>query len=176
MEEIPREVRAAGADAVKTYRDAMPYGERWALMVALQCPPGTKGSDRAFMEGRLNNQQLDAMPVRQAKYVAKEAREQGISISGKYYVGGIADKRGWRDPKAWVGSNDEVLKVAQERHMMVSGSVNYDPGPSAPKRTLISESIVKDEVAKARKLNPGARAGDLREAVIAKHAYHAKGR
>lgn len=47
-------------------------------MVALQVPPGTKGTDRAFLEGRQNNEQLDAMPKRQANYVAKEARDAGI--------------------------------------------------------------------------------------------------
>jgi hypothetical protein len=174
--EIPAEVLTAGPGAVQTYRNALPHGERWAIMVALQTPPGTKGSDRAFMEGRYNNQQLDDMPERQAKYVAKEARQAGINISGKYYVGGIADGRMWRDPKAWVSGNDDVLRVAKERNLLVSGGVNYDPGPAPPKRTLINESIVRDEVARARRANPKLKASELREQVIAKHAYKAKGR
>lgn len=175
---IPYEVQKAGDDAIATYKRSRASGatEQFAIMCALQTPPGTRGSDRAFMEGRYNNQQLDAMPVRQAKYVAKEARQAGINISGKYYVGGLADRRGWRDPKAWVSSNDEVLKVAQERRMAVSGSVNYDPGPAPPKRKLINERIVREEVAKQKRLNPGARTEDLRAKVIEKHAYRAKGR
>lgn len=175
---IPYEVKKAGDDAIATYKRSIASGatEQFAIMCALQCPPGTKGSERAFMEGRYNNQQLDAMPLRQAKYVAKEARNAGINISGKYYVGGLADHRGWRDPKAWVSSNDDVLKVAQERRMAVSGSVNYDPGPAPPKRKLINEKIVREEVAKQKRLNPGARTEDLRAKVIEKHAYRAKGR
>jgi hypothetical protein len=137
--QIPVEVKRAGEDAVAAYKRALPYGEKWAAMVATQTPPGTSGTDRAFMEGRMNNQQLDEMPVRQAKYVAAEAKSAGINISGKHYVGGLADKRGWRDPEAWVSNNDDVLKVAHRRRLAVAGTVNYDPGAADPKRKLISE-------------------------------------
>jgi hypothetical protein len=174
--EIPVEVKRAGEEAIATYKRALPYGEKWAAMVAMQTPPGTKGTDRAFMEGRMNNQQLDDMPVRQAQYVASEAKSAGINISGKHYVGGLADKRGWRDPEAWVSNNDDVLKVAHKRRLAVSGTVNYDPGPADPKRKLISESIVREEVAKEKRRNPSAKTGDLRQKVIEKHAYRAKGR
>jgi len=174
--EIPAEVKRAGPDAVESYRRALPYGERWAVMCALQTPPGTSGTDRAFMERRMNNQQLDEMPLRQAKYVAEETKKAGINISGKHYVGGLADSRGWRDPEAWVSNNDDILKVAHKRRLSVTGTVNYDPGPADPKRKLISEKIVREEVAKAKKLNPSAKTSDLREKVIEKHAYRAKGR
>lgn len=174
--DIPYEVRMAGRDAEATYTNALPYGERWALMVALQTPPGTRGTDRAFMQGRMNNQQLDGMPARQAKYVSEEAKAAGINISGKYYCGGIADSRGWRDPEAWVSGNDDVLNVAKKRRMHVAGSVNYDPGPAPPKRTLINESIVQEMVAKEKRKNPSAKTGELREQVIEKHAYRAKNR
>jgi hypothetical protein len=174
--EIPVEVKRAGEEAIATYKRALPYGEKWAAMVAMQTPPGTKGTDRAFMEGRMNNQQLDDMPVRQAKYVAAEAKSAGINISGKHYVGGLADKRGWRDPEAWVSNNDDVLKVAHKRRLAVSGTVNYDPGPADPKRKLISESIVRDAVAREKRLNPSAKVSDLRQKVIDKHAYRPKGR
>jgi hypothetical protein len=173
---IPPDVERAGPQAIESYKRALPYGEKWAAMVATQIPPGTSGTDRAFMERRMNNQQLDDMPPRQAKYVAAEAKKAGINISGKHYVGGLADSRGWRDPEAWVSSNDDILKIAHKRRLSVSGTVNYDPGPDAPKRTLISESIVKDEMRKAKRKNPTAKAGELREQVIAKHAYRAKGR
>lgn len=173
---IPVEVQRAGREAIETYKAALPYGEKWAAMCATKTAPGTKGTDRAFMEGRYNNQQLDDMPVRQARYIAKEAREAGISISGKYYCGGIADKRGWRDPAAWVSGNDDILRVAKARNLSVSGTVNYDPGPAPPKRKLISESIVNDAVAREKRKNPKAKVGELRERVIEKHAYRVKNR
>jgi len=174
--DIPLEVRQRGREAIDLYTRALPHGDRFAAMVALQAPPGTKGTDRAFMQGRLNNQQLNDMPTRQAKYVVDEAKRAGIDISGKYYCGGVADKRGWRDPQAWVGSSDDVLRVAKSRRMIVEGSVNYDPGPVPPQRKLISESIVQDQIKKAKRKDPTAKVGELREKVIEKHAYRVKNR
>ena len=174
--EYPPEIIAAGPQALNLYEKALPFGERWAAMVALQQPPGAKGTDRAFLEGRQNNQQLDDMPVRQAQYVARDARKAGISIAGKYYCAGIADKRGWKDPEAWVTSNDDVLRVAQKRRLHVTGSVNYDPGEAPPKRTLLAESIIKDELRKEKRKNPKAKVGELREKIIEKHAYRVKNR
>jgi len=171
---VPSHIKSLGREAVKTYEAALPHGERWAEMCALRTPPGTKGSDRAFMEGRYNNQQLDGMPRRQAEYVSREARQAGINISGKYYCGGIADSRGWRDPAAWVSGTDDVLAVAKARNLTVEGAVNYDPGVAEPKRTTLNERIVQEEVRREAKRNPKAK--DLREKVIEKHALKAKGR
>ena len=174
--DIPLEVRYLGPDAVETYEKALPYGERWALMVATQTPPGTRGTDRAFLEGRQNNEQLDDMPKIQAEYVVREAKQAGINPSGKYYCAGIADKRGWKDPAAWVTSNDDILRVARKRRLHVTGSVNYDPGEAPPKRVLLSESIIRDEMRKEKRKNPKVKDGELRERVIEKHAYKVKNR
>jgi hypothetical protein len=173
---IPKTVMNRGREAIATYEAALPYGERWAEMCALQCPPGTKGTERAFLEGRQNNEQFDSLPKLQAKYMIREAKQAGINPSGKYYCAGIADNRGWRDPAAWVSSNDDVLKVAKARRMAVSGSVNYDPGPAPPQRKLLAESIIQDEVRKQKRKNPSAKTSDLRARVIEKHAYRVKGR
>lgn len=176
--EIPFDVRNAGHEAIDAYKRAVAAGSssRFAEMVSLRSPPATKGTDRNFMQGRMNNQQLDDMPTHSARWLAKEAREAGINISGKYYCGGIADSRGWKDPEAWVSNRDEILKVAQKRRLAVTGSVEYDPGPQAPKRKLINEKIVNEEVARVRRQNPNAKAGEVREQILAKHTYRAKGR
>jgi hypothetical protein len=174
---IPNHIQRAGREAVETYKKALPHGERWAEMCALQIAPGTRGTDRAFMEGRYNNQQLDSMPKLSAQWMVKEAKAAGINISGKYYCGGIADKRAWRDPEAWVSSSDDVLRVAQKRRLVVKGSVQYDPGSvDPPKRKLINEKILRREVATEMKRRPGAKAGEVRERIIEKHAYRPKGR
>lgn len=173
---VPSHIKRAGRDAVETYMRALPYGERWAEMCALQVAPGTKGTDRAFLEGRQNNQQLDGLPKRQAEYMVREAKQAGISIAGKHYVAGIADRRGWRDPAAWVSSNDDVLRVARQRRLAVSGTVNYDPGPAPRKVKVLSESIIRDEMRKELRKNPTAKKGELREKIIEKHAYRVKGR
>lgn len=172
--EIPQEVREAGPEAVSIYKKALPHGERWATMCALQTAPGTLGM--AFMHGRLNNQQLDEMPARSARWMVKEAREAGINISGKYYCGGIADKRAWRDPEAWVSSSDDVLKVAKKRNLTVRGAINYEGPVLPPKRKLINEKIVQEQVNRELRKNPKAKAGEVRERIIEKHAYRVKGR
>jgi len=174
--EIPSRISDRGREVVEVYKRALPHGEKWAEMCALQIAPGTRGSDRAFMEGRMNNQQLDEMPAQSAKWMAKEAREAGINISGKYYCGGLADTRRWRDPEAWVSSKDDIMRVARKRRLAVSGTVNYDPGPAEPKRKLINENIVAEEVRKELRKNPRAKPGEVRERVIDKHAYKVKGR
>lgn len=176
--QIPFDVQNAGHTAVEAYTRAIQAGssERFAEMVALASPPALKGTDRSFMQGRLNGQQLDDMPKQSAKWLAKEAKKAGINIAGKYYCGGIADKRAWRDPEAWVSSRDDIMRVARNRRLAVSGTVNYDPGVAPPKRTLINEKIVAREVAKELKKNPQANPGEVRERFIDKHAYKAKGR
>ena len=174
---IPSHIQRAGREAVETYKRALPHGERWAEMCALQVAPGTKGTDRTFMEGRMNNQQLDEMPRQSAAWMVKEAKAAGINISGKYYCGGIADRRAWKDPEAWVSSSDDVMRVAQKRRLVVKGSVQYDPGSvDPPKRKLMNEKILRREVAQEMKRSPGAKAGEVRERILEKHAYRPKGR
>ena len=176
--DLPFDIANAPSSVQAHYLKMLADGQtpRWAEMCALQAPPGTQGTDRAFMEGRYNNQQLDSMPRFQANYISKDAKKAGINISGKYYCGGIADHRGWKDPEAWVSGNDDVLRVAKKRGKRVTGSVNYDPGDAPPQRKLISESIVNDLVRREKKKNPGAKVGELREKVIEKHAYRVKNR
>ena len=175
---IPDDVKDAGHEAIAAYKRAIAAGSSpsFAEMVALGSPPATKGTDRNFMQGRWNNQQLDEMPSHSARWLSKEAKAAGINISGKYYCGGIADKRGWKDPEAWVSSRDDILTVAQKRRLAVSGAVDYDPGPQEPKRKLINERIVNEEIRRAKRKDPKAKTGELREKILATHAYRAKGR
>lgn len=176
--ELPIEIASANPSAQAHYRQMIRDGqtERFAIMCSLQIAPGAKGTDRAFMEGRMNNQQLDDMPVHQANYMIRDAKKAGINISGRHYVAGLADKRRWQDPEAWVSCNDDILNVAKKRQLTVSGTVNYDPPVQPPKRVKINEKIVTREVEKLQKLHPKAKVGELRERVIEKHAYKAKGR
>ena len=172
--EIPQQVLEAGPEAVSTYRTALPHGERWAVMCALRCPPGTKGTDRAYMEGRLNQQQFDDMPKKMASRILREARAAGINTTGKYYCAGIADKRSYCDPRAWVDSTADVLKVARDRNLTVEGAVNHQGTVAPPKRAVLSETIIKEEMRRYRRLHPGAKPADLREKIIERHAHPSK--
>lgn len=168
--QIPQEVSDLGASAVETYTRALPYGERWALMVATQTPPGTRGTDRAFMEGRYNDQWLDDMPKRQAERILRDARAVGINPNGKTYVGGLADHRAHRDPEAWVDSTADVLRVAKKRNLTVEGIVNHKGTQIPQKPPALNERIVKEDMKHYRRLHPGKSTAELREMVISKHA------
>lgn len=171
---VPREVSDLGQEAIASYERALPYGERWALMVATQTPPGTRGTDRAFMEGRLNDQWLDDMPKRQADRMLKEARAAGINPHGKTYVGGLADQRAHRDPEAWVDSTADVLRVARKRNLTIEGIVNHK-GTQIPQKTpALSDRILKEDIKHYRKLHPGKSTAELREMAISKHALKRK--
>jgi hypothetical protein len=173
MSEVPSHIRRAGADAEALYAKLMSagYGHKWAEMCALQTPPGTQGSDRTYMEGRLNNQQLDRMPKDHAQRIVAAARKAGINPSGKYYAAGLADKRGAADPMAWVDSTADVRRVAQVRNLTVEGAVNHRGTPVPPKRKALSDRLVNELMTKERAAGSQLKDGELREKVIDKYAY-----
>jgi hypothetical protein len=172
--EIPQQVSDAGREAVETYKAALPYGERWAEMVALQIPPGTRGTDRAFNEGRLNQQQFDDMPKLMARRILREAAAVGINTNGKQYCAGLADKRAYCDPEAWIDSTSDIVRVARKRNLSVEGIVTHKGTPVPPKREVLSEGIIKEEMRRYRRLHPGKKKEDLRHMIIEKHAHPAK--
>lgn len=171
---IPHQVSEAGHTAVETYKAALPYGERWAEMCALQIAPGTKGTDRAFNQGRLNQEQFDDMPKKMAQRIIREAAAAGINTNGKQYCAGLADKRAYCDPEAWVDSTADVVRVARKRNLTVEGIVSHKGSAVAPKRTVLSEGIIQEEMRRYRKLHPGRKKEDLRQMIIEKHAHPLK--
>lgn len=169
---LPPEIERANSAVQQHYMKMIADGqsERWAAMCALQQPPGTQGSDRAFMEGRYSGNWLDELPKRQAKWMVAEARKAGINPTGKFYLSGIADKRGHLDPMAWVDSIDDVKRVAKARNLNVQGMVNIKASEEPPKQVdlnpRIARSLAKKEVAK----NPGLSMDDALVKVREKHA------
>lgn len=180
MEDLPLEIAYAPSHVQAHYRKMIADGQssRFAEMCSLQVAPGTKGTDRTFFEGRYNNQQFDEMPKKQADFMIREAKAAGINISGKYYHSGLADGRRWTDPEAWVSSSDDVLRVCKKRHKSISGAINYDAGEALPpKRKVLSDRIIKEEVAREKRRNPGTKdTPELRQRIIERHAHPMKRR
>lgn len=177
MSDVPSHISEAGPAAAAMYARLLSegYGHRWAEMCALQQPPGVSGTDRAYMEGRYNNQQLDRMPPDHAQKVAAAAKKAGINISGRYYAAGLADRRGPADPAAWVDSISDVKRVAIERNLNVSGAVNHKAVPvPPPKSKPLSDRLTKEMMRVERKNHPGMKAGELREMVVAKYGRKVK--
>lgn len=174
---VPFEVRDRGPEAVAHYSKMIADGqtERWATMCALQCPPGTAGSDRAFMQRRCNGEYLGEMHAPMASRLVQEARAVGINPSGKFYMGGLADKRGHMDPMAWVSSVDDVRRVAQARDLEVHGIIDYvPPEKEPPKRVDIDPGILRDNVEDEMRKDPSAKREDVVEKVKEKIVPHWK--
>lgn len=172
---VPREISQRGKEAESLYVRLLSegYGHRWAEMCALQQPPGVRGVDRSFMERRANQEWLDDMPRVQAQRILREAKAAGISTSGKFYMSGLADKRGHKDPAAWVDSISDVKRVAVERNLTVQGIVEHKgtPMPPPPPKPL-SERLTKEMIAYERQQNPALKQkkdGEMREMVVAKY-------
>lgn len=175
--DVPRHIREAGDDAAAMYARLLSQGQshKWAEMCALQQPPGVKGTDRAWMQGRYNNQQLDQMPADHARNVVALAKRAGINPSGKYYAGSLADHRGPGDPMAWVDSAADVKRVAQARNLTVTGAVEHKGIPMPrPKARPLSERLTREMMAVEKRRHPGMKKGELREMVISKYGRKTK--
>lgn len=143
---------------------------RMAEMLALQSPPGVKGGDRAFMEGRMNNQQFDKMPKDHAQNIIALAKRAGINPSGKYYCAGLADGRGVQDPAAWVDGAGDVKRVAEARNLSVSGAVEHKGrAMPRPKSKRLSDRLTKEMMQVEKKHKPTMKKEELREYVVEKY-------
>lgn len=142
-----------------------------AETLALQLPPGTKGTDRAYMEGRVCGNQFEKHPAI-GNYYRKIANKAGVSTTGKYYSGQLARFPG--DPQAWVSSIDDVKRVADKENLGVQGAVNRtsvrgitDPAPTV----RMAEDLVREKVEAIVEANPDAKGQEkkIRKQVIEKH-------
>ena len=140
-----------------------------AEMFALRSPPGTRFTEKAFLEGRKMNMDdpVDRLAV-------QRAHAAGISTQGKVYIGGLADGRGPADPAAWVSSADDVLAVAKRRQLKVEGALRYDPGPVQEKepKYKIAPDIMRRLMRKYRKDPKYKKKSrkELKEIIEANHA------
>lgn len=174
---LPPEIAASSVEIQQHYRKLIADGntERWAEMCALQRPPGLRGTDRALMQGRLAGQWMDGMPTKLAQRMVQEAKAAGINVSGKFYMGGLADKRGHCDPAAWIDSVADIKKVAQQRDLHVQGIVDYTPPEKPPANSVdIAPDILKEHVRKEMAANPKLRRGEAVERVKERIVPHWK--
>lgn len=143
MSSLPLELQDAPRNQQLHYVQMLEDGqeESFALMCSLQQPPATRGTDRTFMEGKLNAQWLDDMPKFQADRMLREAKQAGINTTGKFYMSGLADKRGASDPMAWISTVGEIKEVAKARNLEVNGIVNVKAEQRDPERKKFSKNL-----------------------------------
>jgi hypothetical protein len=169
---LPIEIANASKDVQNHYMSMIRDGqsESFALMCSLGQPPGTKGTDRAFQQGRLAGNQWDELPARQAKKMLREAKAAGIDVVGKQYVSGLANKLGHCDPMAWVSDLSDVRRVAKARNLNVTGAVNIEAAELPPIRHDINPRIAKELAKKEIAQNPKLSMKDALAKVKEKHA------
>jgi hypothetical protein len=153
---------------------------RFQSIVDSRQAPGTRWSDRAYMEGEVLNNGLGDHPREMAEAMVEQAKKAGINITGKVYKGGLADDRGAGDPRAWVGSADEALQVCRDRNLNITGGVEYqghavDREPDTPLSDTLVENIINDYTTKDPQLKRKPKQ-ELREMVISKHGAPARGK
>lgn len=175
--DLPFDIERASKQIQTHYRDMIANGvaPRLAEMLALQQPPGLRGTDRTFMEGRLNNEQFDRMPKDHAQNIITLARRAGINPNGKYYCSGLADKRGPSDPEAWVDSVGDVKRVAARRNLTVAGAVEHKGTPvPRPQSKALSDRLTREMMKAEAPARPSMKQGELREYVIDKYGRKPK--
>lgn len=166
--DLPHDIAVASRAVQERYLRMIADGQtpRFAAMCALQQPPGTRGTDRALMQGRYGGEWLNRMHAPLASRLAREARAAGINISGKFYMGGLADKRAHLDPAAWIDSVSDIRRVARERDLHVTGIVEYTPPQKEPPKSKdIDGAILREHVRKEMKKNPKLTRGEAAEKV-----------
>lgn len=139
-----------------------------AECLALQQPPGTKDSDRAFMEGRLHNQGVTTKS--EAELVLGPARAAGVDTAGKVYISSLSDERGPADPSAWVDSIGDLKKRTQAK---IGRKQREADKPDVPlSENCIKEgiqSLVREDSSLKRK-----KKAELREMALDKFTPHWK--
>lgn len=141
-------------------------------MLAARRAPGLKGTERAFLQGRVGaGHDLDHMPVNSRAKWLKLAKKQGVSLSGKVHMSGIGNGM-----EAWVSNFDEglaKLKARGDRAVYRHGECVYQPPEMAPEADVpLAEDIVRASVKDMVKADPGLKKKhyrELRSMAIEKH-------
>jgi hypothetical protein len=132
--------------------------ERLAEMLASHRFPGTKGTDRAFFQGRpLGVGQFADVPL-VARHHERIAEDAGVSTVGKAYLGTLARYPG--DPEAWVSDLHDVRTKCEERGWGCDGAIKVEAreGEMTSGRYRVADDIVEahvdDEIAEDPALAP----------------------
>src|SRR5687767_13139165 len=114
LAQLQADADACGSEARALFDRLMAEGKsaEAAAMYACQQAPGTRFTDKAFCQGQ--RRKMEGMTPWLRKMLQAEAKQAGINTSGKFYIGGLADRgKGPRDPAAWVTCAEDVLTIAK---------------------------------------------------------------
>jgi hypothetical protein len=140
-----------------------------AEICAFRQAPGTKGTDRAFLEGRHDTQFQDDPEYE--KFCRAKAHAAGVPTAGKIYDPQMADEVG--DPKAWFSDASEIKRALQAEGGSCTGAITVKrPSYRAPtaKRPKLAPELVEHYINEDVKKNPALKRKpkqELREKVLA---------
>lgn len=147
-----------------------------ADMLQSRQPPGTKGTDKAFSQGRQGGQDIDAMSPAARKRLLDNCAAAGVSPQGKMYIGQLARKGVPCDPLALVSGLDDV----HARAKAMGKFVNQEPPESPPPKAVpLAEDLIREEIGKRVAKNPDLKRvpkATIREQVIDEHSFKRKER
>lgn len=112
-------------------------------MIISRQPPGTSGTDRAFLQATDNGRQFQSN-TEAGRYYKREALKRGKKISrGHVYKATLARYPG--DPRAWVSDLGEAKKVIEQRELEETKKEAAGPPPEID----VADRIVNEQTALA---------------------------
>jgi hypothetical protein len=148
--------------------------ESLARMFALRQPPGTGGTDRAFMYGKQAGQELDGElePIRKRRMARyKQLTGRNVPDNARYFRQ-LARFPG--DPRAFVSDRSEFKnRLIEDGHGCEDFGVKIAEAPPPDDKPRIAEPIMQQFLASEKKKpeNIGKKEAELREKIIDKHAF-----
>ena len=126
-----------------------------ADMLASRSFPGTKGTDRAFWQGReFGGAQFQDRPLVGQHHLAM-AERAGVNVAGKVYNGTMARYPG--DPEAWVSNLGDVKDICERRGWEAEGAITVKAPRYAarePQPYRVADDLVERYVNEAIDDNP----------------------
>lgn len=156
--------------------------DAFAQMLTEQRPPGIKGENARFLNGRQNGEDIEDMSPLTRKKLLENAKKAGVSVQGKRYISQLARRGVPCDPLALVSDLDDVKARARAMGRQVctmEQAQDMDYQGSPPRSVALAEDIVQEEVAKRIAKDPSLKKvpkAKIREQVIDKHALKRKAR
>ena len=143
---------------------------RFADMCQSRIPPGAFATERALMQGRIQNGGVESMhPTVRDMYI-KKARAAGVSPQGKTYCSQLARFAG--DPQAWCASQSDVVDIAKKRNLTIKAcNVKGVKKDEKPNNRRLSDRAIKDLARNYVQENPdlGRKPRELVEMIVDKH-------
>jgi hypothetical protein len=134
--------------------------------------PGTGNTDRALMQGRMNQEEM-AHPVWRMRAKEIEKKHPGLT-NGRTYFPSLARKGVPNDPGAWCGSYGEMIEQAKRTGKGIEGVIREVEPAAPPTSPALSENAIRSHLRREIMDDPSLygdkkRIKKLREDIVSRH-------